>query len=370
MSQMTCNGNPPPNGPQTAIILNREMRMMETPASNLRRALQCRNTSGQIPLWELEFHLFDAFAKSRLILGYEFERLSGIEKEKALHANAEIIASVSRELGFSGVTVPTGYWNQAPGQLAYFVLPEEYRFRQAEILRQRLGDEILMIVNVRGVIGADYDEDFCAKLFETPEEIDDMASAVLRQGLIDAKKMRDVGAGAVFTASDMADNSGPFFSPPQMDRFILPYLDEWAEKVKDMGLLSISQSDGNLTNYLERIAATSVDALQAIDPTAGMDIAQARDMVGDRLCLCGNVDCGLLVAGRPEEVHASTLRLLHTMQDSQGFVLGASNAVQLEVRPDNYRAIGMTLHHSLNLNSPVEAQSSSVFATAKASNGC
>jgi hypothetical protein len=57
-------------------------------------------------------------------------------------------------------------------------------------------------------------------------------------------------------------------------------------------------------------------ALQAIDPVAGIDIRAVKGSVGDRLCLCGNLnDC------KPS-----------------GFVLGASNAVQTLVPIDNYRA--------------------------------
>ena len=50
----------------------------------------------------------------------------------------------------------------------------------------------------------------------------------------------------------------------------------------------------------EPVADSLLDALQAIDPVAGMDMLQVKAQVGDRLCLCGNVDCGLLVMGAPE----------------------------------------------------------------------
>jgi uroporphyrinogen decarboxylase len=86
-------------------------------------------------------------------------------------------------------------------------------------------------------------------------------------------------------------------------------------------------------------AETAVDALQAIDPPAGMDLATTKALVGDRLCLCGNVDCGLLLTGTPAQVEAATAELLETCKAGGGLVLGASNAVQPEVPMENYRAM-------------------------------
>jgi uroporphyrinogen decarboxylase len=90
---------------------------------------------------------------------------------------------------------------------------------------------------------------------------------------------------------------------------------------------------------LAAIAATGIDALQAVDPVAGMDMRRAKEMVGGRLCLCGNMDCGLLLLGTQEQVYASTRDLLMSCRQGGGLVLGASNAVQPEVRMGNYRAM-------------------------------
>ncbi len=93
-----------------------------------------------------------------------------------------------------------------------------------------------------------------------------MAEEYYQQAIDAAKKYRDCGIEAVFTASDVADNAGPFFNPEQMKRWILPYLTKFAESIRELGMYSILHSDGNLKNYIDDIANTGVDALQAIDP--------------------------------------------------------------------------------------------------------
>ena len=309
-----------------------------TRTGDLRAALACRPV-GKVPRWELEFHAFDAASGRRLILGREFERLSAAERDRALRDNAEIILSVCAELEFAGVTGPNSYWEQAPGELAYYVLPDDYPERQLGVLREMAGDTLLLVANVGGVLGACYDVEFCQMLRDSPEEMDALARRTLAKGLERAKRCRDLGADVAMTASDVADNSGPFFRPHQMERHVLPYLEQWSDGVHAMGMLSLLHSDGDLTPHLDRIAGTSLDALQAIDPVAGMDLLRSKEIVGDRLCLCGNVDCGLLVAGTPEAVYAATRALLVTWGTRTGLVLGASNAVQREVPMENYRAM-------------------------------
>ncbi len=304
-------------------------------------ALQRRQPADRVPLWELEFHIWDQASGKHVILGREFEKLTSAQQEEALHTNAEIILSVSEDMQFSAVTVPGRFWEVAPGEPAYYWLPDEAHLRQLQILRKMAGD-IVLVVGAGGVMcmpGALEYEDFAIKLFEAPDEIEARAQNGSKRGIERLKLVQDHGADAVFTASDIADNHGPFFNPAQMDRFILPFAKLWANAAHELGMPCIFHSDGNLMPVLESLASTGVDALQAIDPVAGMDIMKVRDLARGRLCLCGNVDCGLLLTGTPDQVYAATTNLLNQVKPGGAFVLGASNAVDRATPVQNYRAL-------------------------------
>jgi uroporphyrinogen decarboxylase len=321
-----------------------------TKKDDMRAALGRRQPSRAVPIWELEFHAWDkAWAETwpqapdrHIVLGEAFCALSTAEQEEALHANAEILLSVAEELNFAALTVPNHYWEVAPGAPAYYWLPPEARTRQIEVLRRAGSGEIMLVGGSGGVMampGASSYVEFSYKLYDAPEEIDRQAAQTLEHGLEMAKRLRDLGIESVFTASDIADNHGVFFNGEQMERYILPYLRQWAEAVKGMGLHAILHTDGDIRSCLEGLADSGIDALQAIDPVAGMDMRAVKEAVGDRLCLCGNVDCGLLVTGTPEEVYAAARNVLLDCKARGGLVLGASNAVQPEVPIENYRAI-------------------------------
>lgn len=295
--------------------------------------------AGRVPVWDLEFHAWDKASGQHLILGREFESLSAKSQEYALQRNAGIMLSVASEMGWSGMTVPGDYWEQSPGDLAYFCLPPLARRRQMQILRREAPGNLLLVAIVGGVLSANYSEDFCLRMFEDPESIDQEAESLLMGSLEPAREFADLGADALLTASDVADNNGPFFNPAQMDRWIYPYLSRWADNVRSLGCYAILHSDGQLTGCLDRLARTGVHAIQAIDPVAGMEMSSAMGIVAGRVCLCGNIDCGLLLSGRPEEVFEATSKLLQNCAAGGALALGASNAVQPDVPMENYLAM-------------------------------
>lgn len=304
-------------------------------------ALRREPPAGIVPIWELEFHAWNQFSNQRIVLGREFEALPSFAQERALRQNAEIMATVAEQLGFAAVTAPAAYWEQAPGELAYYVLPEPARFRQVELLREAAPDRVV-IGNAGGVIGMPGPhefEEFTYKLYDDPAAIEQRARDTLQHGLANARRLVESGAHAVFTASDMADNHGPYFNPEQFARFLMPYLRAWADGVHALGVPAILHSDGQLMPCLPDIVASGVDALQAIDPVAGMDLATVKAAVGNRLCLCGNLDCGLLLTGTPEQNYEAARQRLLIGKPGGAFVLGASNAVQPDVPRENYEAI-------------------------------
>lgn len=306
------------------------------------RALKCEEGLPYPPLWELEFHLWDVFSGKKLHVGEEFIRLSTKEKETALHSNLEIIAEVSQLHSFSGINTPGKYWELASGTPAYYWLPEEYRKKQIKLLQDELGDEILIIVSTGGIMAmpeASVFEDFSVKMFTNPEEIDDQARQLFESAIKEIQEYAEIGIEAFLSPSDLGDNRSPYFDPDQMDRFILPYMQKWATYIKEINGYSILHSDGNINMYMDEIVDTGINALQAIDTLASMDIVALQATYSDRLCLCGNMDIGMLNTETPEVVYKAAKELLSQCGPKRGFVFGGSNAIQVEIPKENYQAM-------------------------------
>ena len=105
-------------------------------------ALERRQPTGAVPIWELEFHAWDQVTGQHVVLGSEFCALSPAEQGRALEVNAEILLSAACELDYAALTVPGNYWEIAPGEPAFYWLPPEARVRQIELL-QRIGGGVM-----------------------------------------------------------------------------------------------------------------------------------------------------------------------------------------------------------------------------------
>jgi hypothetical protein len=309
---------------------------------DLIEALNGRTPAGAVPLWELEFQAWDAVSSRKVVFGSAFAKLTASEQETALHVNAEELIDASCKLGYAALTVPGSYWELSPGEPAFYWLPPESRIKQIKLMKKLAGDNLMLAGNSGGVLGmpssSDYLE-YCYTLNDAPEQIDEMARKNLRRGLDAAAWMRDCGIEIFVTASDIADNRGPFYNPEQMKRFILPYVSKWAAAVRQLSCYAFFHSDGNLMPCLDDLCDCGLHAIQAIDPTAGMTMDTAKAVVAGRLCLAGNIDCNQLLLDTPKNIYGSTENLLIKCKSGGGLILGCSNAVVPETPIENYYAM-------------------------------
>lgn len=313
-----------------------------TKKEDLVSALTNRKPDSMVPLWELEFHLWDKVSGRHLILGKEYLELSAKEKETALHQNAEIFLQVCELCNFSALTLPSQFWEIGPGIPAYYWMPEDARIDQAKVLRKISSQDLVLVANCSALLGIPMGEDyvkFAYLLYDSPKEVSALAEQKLQEGIQAAVRFRDAGVEVGLSTTDLADNHGTFMNPHQLETYIWPNLDLWVAKLKELGMLSILHSDGNIRPCLDRIADSGVNCLQAIDPTAGMEMSKVKQQIGDRICLAGNIDCNLIVQGPPKSIFDATKLLLNNCKEGGGLILGASNAVQREVQVENYMAI-------------------------------
>ncbi len=149
----------------------------------------------------------------------------------------------------------------------------------------------------------------------------------------------EMSADIVLTGDDYAHRTAPIMSPAHFEEFVLPYLQEMVDVAKGAGVPFIKHTDGNLWPIIDMIVDTGIDALDPLEPIAGMDIGAVKQRYGDRIALCGNVDCGeLLCHGTPEDVVEAVKETLAKAAGAR-HILASSNSIHPAVNPQNYRAM-------------------------------
>ncbi len=139
---------------------------------------------------------------------------------------------------------------------------------------------------------------------------------------------------------DLAFNSGPFMSPKQFRRLILPVMKRVAAEIHRPWIF---HSDGNLMPILDDLLSLEMNGLANIEPEA-MDIEALKMNYGRRICLVGNIDLGhTLTIGSEEETIEEVRRRIESCGPGGGYILASSNSLPDYVKAENVRAMGQAL---------------------------
>ena len=184
--------------------------------------------------------------------------------------------------------------------------------------------------------------DFCVDMLENPEKINDQSKRWVEEHLEMAQKLDAKGhlLDGFAMCSDYCFNTNPFFRPDQFDEFIVPYLKQAIDEYRKMGYYSIKHTDGNVMPILKQIADCKPDAIHSLDPQGGVSIPEVRKIVGDDICLIGNVNCGLLQTGTDEEMRADVMRSLNQgMANGRGYIFSTSNCAYTGLALERYETM-------------------------------
>ena len=155
-----------------------------------------------------------------------------------------------------------------------------------------------------------------------------------------AESAIELGADVITCGDDLAYKTGLMMSRQDFQEFLLPHYQRMIDLVHSKGAPFIKHSDGNIWEILDLFVDAGIDAINPLEPVAGMDIAEAKEKYGDRLCLIGNIDCGSLLCRKsPEEVEKVVKETIRKAAPGGGYILSSSNAIQKAVKPENYRVM-------------------------------
>lgn len=177
-------------------------------------------------------------------------------------------------------------------------------------------------------------------LLAEPEKVELLMDKVLACNLAIVRCAIRAGAEIIVLGDDYAGNQGPMMSPAMFRHFILPRLERMVDLIHEEGALCIKHSDGNLYSLLDMIVSAGPDGINPIEPVAGMELKKVKDLVGDRVCLCGNIDCGrLLPHGTPAQVRAAVRQAIADAAPGGGFILSSSNSIHSSCNAANFIAM-------------------------------
>lgn len=132
--------------------------------------------------------------------------------------------------------------------------------------------------------------------------------------------------GAIYT-DDQAYRSGPMINPRIMKELYTDSFSRITETAHKLGMKIVVHSCGRVYDLLEWWADCGFDGVHALEPTAGVELAKVKEMVGDRMCLVGNVDIThILVDATKEEVFEAVRESIEAAGQGGGYMVAPTNS--------------------------------------------
>ena len=307
-----------------------------TPRERFIRTLRCEPIGGQVPTFELEFRLtMEAFG--RLHPGhrtyFQWDQMSRSEQKAHLRDIAQLYVDIAERYGHSAIMVLG-----TPGGL------EGYQ-ETLENIRRISGDKYCLLSHgdpTWSIPDGDGMMEFSVKMYEDPDSLNDESARRLENALESARKLQQWGhlLDGYALCSDYCFNVNPFFSPESFDELIVPYLKAVIAGYREMGYVVIKHTDGNIMPILRQMADCKPDAFHSLDPQGGVQIPEVRKIIGDKICMIGNVNCALLQTGTEEECRQDVLRSLKQgMERGFGYVFSTSNVAYTGLALERYELL-------------------------------
>lgn len=292
-----------------------------TPRERFIKALLRQPLSGRVPHFELVFYLtMEAFEKVHPTHRHfgQWAQMSELERQLQREDIARTYIMAAEKYEHSAIFVQAD-----PGAPETFCIIDEIRKQSGDTYFIMLhGDTTFAIPDGNSMV------DFSMRMVDDPEGLQHEAQRNVDHMISVAKKWAEHGGLDGFAlCSDYCLNTGPFMSPRQFAKFVTPYLKQTIDAYRELGLYTIKHTDGNIMPIIDQLVACGPDALHSIDPQAGVDIAEVKRLYGDKICVIGNVNCGLLQNGTDEQVVENVRYALHSGMPGGGYVFSTSNCV-------------------------------------------
>jgi len=152
----------------------------------------------------------------------------------------------------------------------------------------------------------------------------------------------EIGIDGIYIGDAWASSS--IISPQQYKEFCLPFHRKATEAFHKYGVKVYLHICGNCSPILDMMADTGVDAIEPLDPLGGVDIADAKRRVGDRVCLKGGVNTLTLLQGTPEDVRREVRYCIENAGRGGGLLVGSGDDIPKDSPVENVKAMVEEAH--------------------------
>jgi uroporphyrinogen-III decarboxylase len=171
--------------------------------------------------------------------------------------------------------------------------------------------------------------------YDQPELLHAINEDLLDFNLQLLEQIARIGKPVLMTiAEDVSYNNGPMISRAHMDAFLSPYYERLINRAKDMKMLTIVDTDGDVTLLLPWLLDNGIEGILPLERQAGVDATSLRRRFPG-LLMVGHYDKMAMKHG--EEAIGQEFERLVPLMKSGGFIPSVDHQTPPGVSLENYR---------------------------------
>jgi hypothetical protein len=292
----------------------------------------------------LEFAGFSAYGSSFLFMSKV--KVPGIDlPDDGHHQVAETeLMKVDDYDTILGTEWPEYYMDFLRTRVLDDVNPDHLPMNQPPFNAKAICDPLGIPLLTGGLVGTPYEmlcgarslQKFTYDLFTIPDKIEAVMNHIVPHLSGPACQMaKDKGFPGVWvggwrTASAM-------LSPKLWERFFWPYFERLVNEVVDAGLIAILHMDQDWTRDLARFRELPKGkCIMSLDGVT--DIFKAKEILGDHMCIMGDVPAAKFSHGTPDEMHDYCTKLISEI-GPEGFILHSGCDIPANAKLENVKAM-------------------------------
>jgi hypothetical protein len=177
---------------------------------------------------------------------------------------------------------------------------------------------------------------FILDLYRMPDKVEEVMQSMF-QGMNDAAIAGCAAMGSPGVWIGGWRSASRMLAQPLWDRFVWPYVKECVRQTDEAGLIPILHFDSDWTRDLPRLL--ELPAKKCILSLDSMtDIRKAKKVLGDHMCIMGDVPPALLSSGTPEQVFEHCKELVEDIGPT-GYILQSGCDIPVDAPLANVKAM-------------------------------
>ena len=171
--------------------------------------------------------------------------------------------------------------------------------------------------------------------YDQPELLHAINQDLLDFNLRVLDQMEKIGYPTFMTvAEDMSYNNGPMISRDLMDEYMTPYYEKMLARVKEMGMLTILDTDGDVTLLVPWLLDNEIDGVLPLERQAGVDGMALREKFPN-LRMIGHYD--KMIMNKGETAIRRECKRLAPLMRTGGFIPSVDHQTPPSVSLEEYR---------------------------------